>query len=115
MIGGRFTMRAAVERNTATTHDNWGTVATPTFASVGAPMPCFIWSDNARPLRDGQKTAEIEVLRGMFPLDADLRANDEISAVTNRRGTTIIPGRLRVDGPVQRKHTHLEANLKRIG
>lgn len=115
MIAGRLTMRALVERNGATGTDSWSGPAEPAFASIGEPMPCFVWSNTARPLRDGQKTAEIEMLRGLFPLDADLRATDEISAITDRAGTVIIPGRLRVEGPVQRKHTHLEANLKWIG
>lgn len=59
--------------------------------------------------------AGIEEVRVMFALGADVRDQDEISAVTNKVGETLFAGRLRVDGPVQFKHNHLEAALKRVG
>lgn len=113
-VNGRLTMRALVERNQATGKDPWGNPVAPSFQPL-ATLKCFIWSKNSRELVDGDKTAMIEDMRALFSLSADIREDDEISAVTDARGATIIPGRLRVEGPVQRKHTHLEAALKRIG
>lgn len=114
MIGQRLTMRAAIERNGATAKDGWGQPVAPAFASIGAAVPCFVYSKSGRPIVDGGKVAMIEQLRAMFALDADVRDQDEIAALTDRRGTVIIPGRLKVDGPVQRVHTHLEVNLRII-
>jgi hypothetical protein len=86
------------------------------FQSTGDPLPCFVWSNSSRASwSTAQKIAMIEQLRAMFALGADVLADDEIASVTDRAGTEIIPGRLQVMGPVQRKHTHLEAALRRIG
>ena len=115
MIGGRLTMRAALERNLTAAADDWGQPGVPDFQSTGEPVACFVWSRTSRELVDGGKTAQIEDMRAMFALDADVRAGDEIASVTDRKGTVIVPGRLKVEGPVQRKHTHLEAMLQRIG
>lgn len=114
MISGRLTMRANVERNQASAKDSWGSPVAPVYASIGAALPCFVYSNKASTVSDGDKTALFEELRAMFALGADLVANDEIASVTDRRGIEIIPGRLRVMGPVQRKHTHVEAALRRI-
>lgn len=113
MIAGRLTMRAAVERNTATGSDQWRNPVAPVFAPH-ATLRCFVWSKVSRELVDGDKTAMVEDTRAMFALSADIQEDDEIAAVRDARGNVIIPGRLRVEGPVQRKHTHLEAALKRV-
>lgn len=114
MIAQRLTMRAAVERAPAAGEDAWGQPAAAAFAPVGT-LACFVWTPQARELRDGDKTAELLTLRGLFALAADLREGDEIAQVTSRAGVVLVPGRLRVEGPVQFKHTHLEATLKRVG
>jgi hypothetical protein len=115
MIAGRLTMRALIERDQATAKDGWGGGVAPDFQSTGAPVACFVWSQKAARIADGKKNAELEDLRALFALEADVLPRDEISSITDRRGTVIIPGRLKVLGPVQRKHTHLEAALERIG
>ena len=51
-------------------------------------------------------------------VDIDLRSvteGDVITAVSDRRGNVIIPGRLKVEGKPQFKHTHIEVALQRIG
>lgn len=115
MISGRLTMRARVERNTASGTDSWGNPVAPAFTVLHNALPCFVYSPSARELQDGTKTARIEDLRIMIGLGVDLEAADEITAVCDRAGTVIIPGRLRVEGPVQFKHNHREAALQRIG
>ena len=113
MIAGRLTMRAQLERDGAQGEDNWGNPLAPAMAPIGAPLACFVWSNTAREIIDGQKTATVEDLRAMFALSADVRADDEIAQVTDRRGT-VLYGRLKVEGPAQRKHTHQEVALRRI-
>ncbi|MBA5777473.1 hypothetical protein H2509_13525 [Stappia sp. F7233] len=113
MIAGRLTMRAMVERNVAAGSDAWNNPVAPEFQPL-AVVKCFVWSRLSQEIVDGDKTAMVEDMRAMFPLAADVDEKDEISAVTDARGNVIIAGRLRIEGPVQRKHTHLEAALKRI-
>lgn len=115
MIAGRLTMAARIERNTASGTDAWGNPAAPVFTVLHNALPCFVWSKTSRDLIDGTKTAMIEDLRAMFPLGADLAEGDEIAEVTLRDGTIIIVGRLKIEGPVQFKHNHIEAALQRIG
>jgi len=115
VIAGRLTMRAAIERNTATASDSWGGPVAPSYASIGAAVPCFVWSTLAGQSIDGSKMAEIEQFRALFALDADVRPGDVIASIADRKGTVIILGRLLVEPPVQRKHTHLEATMRRIG
>ena len=114
MIGQRLTMLALIERNTASGAGNWGQPPEPVF-TPHATLACFAWSPDARDVTDGKKVAGATDVRVMFPLGADVRDQDEIAQITSKAGTTLFAGRLRVDGPVQFKHTHLEANLKRIG
>ena len=115
-VNGRLTMRATVERNTATGTDPHGNPVAPVFAEIAAsPLACFVWSRSSRELVGDERTAMIEDMRALFALGADITEDDEIASVTDRQDNEIIPGRLRVEGPVQRKHTHLEAALKRVG
>lgn len=114
MIAGRLTMRAQVERDTATATDGWGAPVAPAFAPHGDPLPCFVWAMTSTELVDGKKSALIGDYRAMFALGADLAEDDEIAAITDRAGTVLIAGRLRVEGPIQYKHSHIEAQLRRI-
>jgi len=115
MIAGRLTMRAQVERNQAVGTDGWNNPAEPDFQPVGDPLRCFVWSKSGREAVGDERSVLIEDVRGLFALDADLRPDDELVSVTDRTGATIHFGRLKVEGPLQHKHTHREANLQRIG
>lgn len=114
-IAGRLTMRARVERDTATGTDSWGGAVAPAFTVLHNALPCFVYSPSARELVDGTKTAQIEDLRIMIGLGVDLAEDDEITTVMDRLGREIIPGRLKIEGPIQFKHNHREAALRRIG
>lgn len=114
VINGRLTMRAIMQRNTATGTDPRGHPLPPVWSANGI-LACFIWSKASREAVDGDKTAMIEDVRGLFALGADINDGDRVSAVADALGNVIIAGVLLVDGPVQRKHTHQEAALKRIG
>ena len=108
----RMTMRAMVERNSASGTDDFGHPVAPVYATH-ATIPCFVWSRDRREIVDGRKLAVIEDLRALFPIDADILEADEIASVTNRRGATLLSGRFRIEG-LQRKHSHLEATLLRV-
>jgi hypothetical protein len=115
MIAQRLTMRAAIERDQATGEDAWGGKPAPQFETLHAALPCFAWSKASRELVDGGKTAMIEDVRAIFAKGADVAEGDVITAISDRNGTVLIPGRLKVEGPPQFKHTHIEAALQRIG
>lgn len=112
MSRGRMTMRAAVERNGAAGTDDYGHPVAPVFAAH-ATLACFVWSNQRRAVVDGDKTATVEDLRAVFPLDADIGEADEIASVTDRQGSVLLSGRFRIDA-LQRKHRHLEATLVRV-
>lgn len=115
MIAGRLTMRAHVERDQATAKDGWGQPVAPDFQPL-AVLNCFAWSPSAREIADGDKSGQIEDVRAMFAIGADIAEHDELSAITKADGETVLfPGRLKVEGPVQFKHNHLEAALRRVG
>jgi hypothetical protein len=114
MSRARMTMRAEIERDTATGTDAHGHPVAPVFAPTGDPVPCFVWSTASRQAVGAGRVALIEDIRAMFPVGADIRAGDEIARVTDRLGTVLVNGRLRVDGEPQRKHRHLEAALERV-
>lgn len=115
MIGARLTMRAQLARNATVAKDSWGQAAAPDYEPIGDPLPCFVYSNSAVQLADGQKFAEVEQLRAMFALGDDVRPEDRLASVTDRKGAQIIAGPLELLGPVQRKHTHLECALRRVG
>lgn len=114
MISRRLTMRADVERNVSTGTDSYGHPVTPDFQPL-ATINCFAWSPSSREVQDGDKVAAIEDVRIMLPLGADVTENDEIARITSKAGVVLFAGRYRVDGPVQFKHNHLEAPLRKVG
>lgn len=109
---GRMTMRADVERDTASGTDAYGGPVKPTFTTL-ATIPCFIYSKTRREIVDGDKSALVEDLRALFALDADIAEGDEIAAITGRLGVTTMTGRFQIEA-IQRKHRHLEASLLRV-
>lgn len=115
MIAGRLTMRAQIERATATGADGWNGPEPGAFAALGDPVACFVWSDTITQVIDGQKQAQIEVTRALFALGTDVQPGDRLASVKDRKGAVLIAGPLVVEGPVQFKHTHFQATLRRVG
>lgn len=113
MIGQRLTMRALVERNVATGNDNWGQPVAPDFQPY-AELPCFAYTPSTREIIDGDKVATSQDVRIMLHIGADIEDSDEIAAITDKAGNVLFAGRYRVDGPVQFKHNHLEAPLRKV-
>ncbi len=108
----RMTMRAIVERDTSSGTDDYGQPVKPAWTTL-ATVPCWAWSKQCRERVDGNKSALIEDMRALFPLDADVLAGDEIVDITDRLGTVLIAGRIQIE-TMQRKHDHQEAGLERI-
>jgi hypothetical protein len=107
-------MRAQLQRNSATGTDPRGQALPPVWTTAGT-LRCFVWSKASREVVDGDKTAMIEDVRGLFALGTDITEGDRLVAVTDLGGVVRIAGPLEVEGPVQHKHNHLEAALRRVG
>ena len=113
MIGQRFTMRALVERNVASGKDNWGQPVAPVF-EAHATVPCFAYTPASKDIVDGDKVATVQDVRIMCAIGTDIQDQDEIASITNKAGVVLFPGRYRIDGPVQFKHNHVEAALRKV-
>ncbi len=108
---GKMTMRALVERDTAVGVDDFGNPVKPAFTTHGT-FPCWAWSRQRREQVDGDKSALIEDMRAMFPIDADVLAGDEIKQIEDRQGKVLFAGRVQIE-TMQRHHDHQEAGLER--
>ena len=108
----KMTMRALVERDTATGVDDFGHPVKPAF-TVHGTFPCWAWSRQRRDVIDGSKSALVEDFRMLIPITADVLPGDEISSITNRRGVELFAGRVKIE-TVQQKHDHQEAGLEAV-
>lgn len=106
-----MTMRAVVRRNAATGTDAHGHPVAPSYAAH-ATIPCRVWSRSRSAIEDGDKAVTVEILRAIFPLDADVREDDQIVNVNNRLGTTLFAGPLDIR-TLQRMDNHQAAVLRR--
>lgn len=113
MISHFLTMRAMVERNVATGVDSYGHPVAPVF-QPHATVPCFAYTPSSNDVIDGDKVATVQDVRIMCAIGADIQDKDEIASITNTRGAVLFAGRYRVDGPVQYKHNHIEAALRKV-
>ena len=109
---GRMTHRAVLERNTTDTSDGWGQPGEPSW-SVQATLACYAWSRSRKVVADGEKVVTVQDLRAIFAVDADVREQDRLQSITDRRSSTIFPGPLTVRTVVP-KPTHQEAVLERV-
>lgn len=61
---------------------------------------------------DAERDAVVEQIRGLFPKDADIKEEDRIDSVKDRRGVILWDGPLYVS-TIQRRRRHKEALLMR--
>lgn len=109
-----MTMRAVLERNTATARDPYGGPVAPTWAPL-ATVPCRVWHD-ARPVAlvaDGDKTARVQPLLCALPLGTDVRETDRVARIQDRLGRLLHDGPLRIVSALRRRTGYLEAQLER--
>ncbi len=108
----RMTMRAEIERDTASGTDDFGHPFKPDFTAL-ATIPCWAWSSTERLVVDGDKVANIEAFKAMFPKGADVAEGDEIVNIRDRRKAILFAGRFAIE-TIQFKHDHLEADLEAV-
>lgn len=106
-----MTMRAVVRRNTAMGKDAHGHDVAPSF-TAHETIPCRAWSSSISSIADGDKAVTVEIVRAIFPVDADIQEGDQIVNVNNRLGATVYPGPLDVQ-TLQPMDNHQAAALRR--
>lgn len=104
--------RCTVERATAGT-DAWGNPAIPAWATHLPALPCRAWYSAGREVTDAGKTAVVEDRRMIVPRDTDVREDDRVAAVTNRKGEMLFPGPMRIES-VGRRRDHLDLHLQAV-
>lgn len=109
-IRSKMVHRAAVERDVGTSTDSLNQLS-PDRQQINAALPCYVQTKMERIIADGNKFMALATYTMWAPLDADLKEEDVITRVVNRRGQEIFGNRLRVK-PVVRRETHLEAVLE---
>jgi hypothetical protein len=84
VIAGRLTMRALVERNHGDRRHLGAARRARLPVDRRSAAVLRLFEQQRSELEDGQKIAELELLRAMFALGADVQADDEIASVTDR-------------------------------
>jgi hypothetical protein len=107
-----MTMRADLENNTASGTDAYGNPIPPVWATY-ATVACRVYSKVRNEVIDEDKTALIETIRALFPLNADVSESYRIANVKDRLGTVLFAGPLAIQ-TIQRRKDHKEAMLERI-
>lgn len=117
IAGSIMVMRAEVRRNVAGT-DGYGhqKPATGNLQIVQDAMPCHVRIETAREIVDGKEVA-IESIIGLFRHDADLKRDDRIEQIKDRRDRVVFAGPLLVDLIVEKfdgaRNSYKEVKLRR--
>ena len=109
----RMTMRAVIQRDTATSTDDHGQPAVPVW-SAGTSTPCYCWQEKMTEVIDVNKTAILDQLRMMLPTGTDVTRADRVLNVTDRRGTVKFTGPFLIDGDPEIRATHVELSLRQV-
>lgn len=109
-----MTHRAIIERNAEAGTDPDGHPL-PSIWEPYLTLPCRAYTKMRKEVIDGDKTAMIEDIKALFPLEAneDLSEDYRIAKITDRLGAVLFAGPLDIL-TVQRRSNHLEASLDRI-
>lgn len=107
----RMRQRATVERQMQVKRDDFGGRGTPDWREHLTELPCRIWQTSGREVTDGQKIVAVDDRRMIVPLDTDVTTRDRIATVTDRQGTELYAGPMRIES-VARREDHLELMLE---
>ncbi|MBS3927090.1 MAG: head-tail adaptor protein [Sphingomonadales bacterium] len=109
----RMRQRATVERQMQTNRDPFGGKGTPDWRPHIDDLPCFIWQTSGREATDGEKTVAVNDRRMIVPLDTDVTTLDRIASVTDRQGTELYAGPMRIES-VARRSDHMELLIEAV-
>ena len=96
-----------------TNRDPFGGKGAPDWRSHVDNLPCFIWQTAGREVTDGEKVVTVDDRRMIVPLGTDVVATDRIASVTDRQGTELYAGPMRIES-VARRSDHLELLIEAV-
>lgn len=103
--------RATVERSTPA-NTGWGNPGPDSWAPSSVDVRCRAWYDSGREQTGVEgKTAEVELVRAIFPLGTDITSKDRLDSVRDRLGNVVFPGPLKVEA-VGRRADHIPVTLE---
>lgn len=104
-----MTMRAELKRPVTST-DGWNRPAKTGETSLGV-IPCRVFVRSATLHQEDDKIARVDEMRGLFPIDQDIQAEDILGDVTDRQNKLLFKGPFVVKSPI-RRNRHLESKLE---
>ena len=109
----RMTMRATVQRDSATGSDGWGQPNAVSWAAHLPSLACWYWTKDEREVIDGVKTAILANHTMMVPLGTDITEDDRVTAIKDRLAGNLISNAMRVHA-VFRRRTYLHVALEEV-
>lgn len=112
----RMTMRATIERNAVPLEDDYGQPGPPDWVVQEEDVACYVWAGGAGGLGGRQtdaadnRTVVVDSPGAIFPTGTDIKDDDRLSTVTDRRGVELF-SELYVDGTMRRTD-HLAVGLR---
>ena len=106
-------MRATIERNAVPLEDNYGQPGPPDWQVLEENVACYVWAGSTTGQHTGSTKDRTVVVDGpgaIFPVGTDIKDNDRLSTVTDRRGVELF-SELYVDGTLRRKD-HMGVGLR---
>ena len=111
MTRTRMTMRMFLERNGSNATDENGLP----IVSMGevATVPCWAWMKTINRLSEENRLATITVLQAAVPIGTDIRRDDEVAQIQDRRERVKFTGRYIVENDPALRMDHLEVTMRR--
>lgn len=111
---GQMTQRCDIERKVESGTDPYG-AALSEWQTTGLSVPCRFWYETgggSRRQENENASVTIHALRGILPLAADIRSDDRIARVVDRRERELY-GALKLDA-VERRSDHISVVAEEI-
>ncbi len=109
----KYIMRCNLQADGATASDDWNNPVEPAWATSVADVPCWAYLKTRKVIGDDGKTALIQDLRLMVPLDTAVTEDNRIDNIVDRLGTVLFEGPYSISS-VERHVTHLQLILDRV-
>lgn len=106
-------MRATIERNTVPLTDGYGQPGPPDWVVQEEDVACYVWAGSTGGKHTDaadNRTVVVDGPGAIFPKGTDIKDDDRLSTVTDRRGVELF-SELYVDGTMYRTD-HLAVGLR---
>lgn len=107
-----MTMRATIERAT-TSVDALGQDSISSWSTLHSSLPCRVWTRAELETANGSIFVNNAGHRLMIPLGTDITEKDRVTAVKDRKGTSLISNTMQIRAVIRRTD-HKEIHLTEI-